>query len=215
MRNIAIFGAGGLGRETAASLNYLTYENQEGWNFIGFFDDTLERGEKVGDLGVVLGGLRELNQWEKPISIALCLGYPHSRANIYKRIKNPLVSFPNLIHKNFYCTHRSSFVIGQGNIIQGGCNASTNIKIGDFNVFNGMIGLGHDIQIGSFNSFMPRALISGNVEIGCRNLFGANCFVVEKLKIIDEVVVGPLSVLMTKPRSGKTYIGNPAKMFKF
>lgn len=215
MKEIAIFGAGGLGRETAASLDRLTYENPDGWNLIGFFDDTREKGSMVGDLGPVLGGLSELNTWPSPLNVVLCLGYPKDRVKVAERIINPNISYPNLIHCNFYCSHPSSFKIGQGNVIQGGCSASTDISIEDFNIFNGGVSIGHDASIGSFNSFMPRTLISGTVTIGNMNQFGANCFIVERLTVENNVNVGPLSVLLTKPKSGKTYVGNPAKILNY
>lgn len=215
MKDIAIFGASGLGRETVASLDKLTYYNREGWNFIGFFDDTHPVGSLVKGFGPILGGIDELNNWTNPLNIALCLGYPKARMTVAQKITNPLISFPNLVHINFYCTHPQTFKIGQGNIIQGGCFASTDISIGNFNLMNGMVGIGHDARIGSFNSFMPRALVSGNVHIGDRNLFGANSFVVEKINIKNDITLSPLSVLLTHPNSGKTYIGNPAKIFKY
>lgn len=215
MEDIAIFGASGLGRETAASLDKLTYMHPDGWNLIGFFDDTKAIGSQIGEFGSVLGGLKELNNWPSPINVAICLGYPKARSTVANKISNKLISFPNLIHKNFYCTHPSGFIIGKGNIIQGGCFASTDISLGDFNLLNGLVGVGHDTKIGSFNSFMPNALISGTIEIGDRNLFGANCFIVEKLKIGNDITISPLSALLTTPKSGMTYIGNPAKRLKY
>jgi UDP-3-O-[3-hydroxymyristoyl] glucosamine N-acyltransferase len=75
--------------------------------------------------------------------------------------------------------------------------------------------MGHDSKLGNFNVLMPRTNICGEVHIGNRNLFGSNCFIKQQLKVPDDVTVGPLSVLLTKPTSGNTYIGNPAKKFKF
>ena len=214
MTDIAIFGAGGFGRETAATLNELTYSHPEGWRFIGFFDDTLPIGTEIGGFGNILGGLDTLNNWQKPINIAVCLGYPHDRRIIIEALHNPHISYPNLIHKDFFCSDTKSLQIGQGNIIQSGCKVTTNVKIGDFNCLNGMIGFGHDVKVGDFNSFMPKAIISGRVQIGDCNLLGANCFILEKIKIGNNVNVGPLSALLNKPKSGNTYIGNPAKIFK-
>lgn len=215
MKDIAIFGAGGLGRETAATLEKLTFENEEGWNLIGFYDDTLPIGYQVGDFGLVLGGIKELNELKVPLNLAICLGYPQNRAKIHSLLKNQLISYPNLIHKDFEISHFKSFKIGYGNLIQGGCGVTTDITIGNFNLLNGYVGFGHDVQICDYNVFMGNCRVSGHVKIGDRNLFGTNCYIMEKLKIGNDISVGPLSALLTKPKNGGTYIGNPAKIFKF
>lgn len=46
MKDIAIFGAGGFGREVAClirSINECIDVDEERWNFIGFFDDVKEK----------------------------------------------------------------------------------------------------------------------------------------------------------------------------
>lgn len=215
MKDIAIFGAGGLGRETAATLHDLNFDNKEGWNLIGFFDDTLPIGHQVGDYGRVLGGIKELNEMSTPINIAICLGYPKHREKIHSLLINPLISYPNLIHNDFFISNPNTFVIGYGNLIQWGCRVTTDTVLGNFNLLNGEIGFGHDDKIGNYNVFMNGTRVSGNIKIGDRNLFGTNCYLMEKLQIGSDVTVGPLSALLTRPRNGCTYIGNPAKLFKY
>ena len=41
MKNIAIYGAGGFGREVACLLNIIN-EKEPTWNLVGFFDDGKE-----------------------------------------------------------------------------------------------------------------------------------------------------------------------------
>ncbi len=215
MKDIAIFGAGGLGRETAATLDNLTYENPDGWRLLGFFDDTMPVGTQVQDYGKVLGGIKELNRWNDPINVVICLGYPKNRYKIRTLVSNPLVSFPNLIHKDFHIGDSNSFTIGYGNLIQWGCRVTTDTVIGNFNFLNGEVGLGHDDTIGNYNVFMNGSRVSGYVSIGDCNLFGTMAYVMEKLHVGSQVTVGPLSALLTKPSDGCTYIGNPAKKLRF
>ena len=61
MEDIAIFGAGGLGREVACLINRINQDKQI-YNFIGFFDDEKPKGEFV-NYGKVLGGIDALNAW--------------------------------------------------------------------------------------------------------------------------------------------------------
>jgi UDP-3-O-[3-hydroxymyristoyl] glucosamine N-acyltransferase len=62
---------------------------------------------------------------------------------------------------------------------------------------------------------MPGTRISGEVTIGNSNLFGAMSFVKQLLTIPDNITLSPLSALLTKPKAGNLYIGNPAKKFKY
>lgn len=215
MKDIAIFGSGGLGRETAASLNELIYNNEEGWNLIGFFDDTKPIGTKISHFGEVLGGIEELNNWPTTLELAICVGYPLGKYKIVSNIQNELISFPNLIHETFYIGDPNSFEIGIGNIIQWDCRVTTETEIGNFNLLNGEVKFGHDQSIGDYNVFMNGTRVSGGGSIGDRNLFGTQSYVMEKLHVGSDITIGPLSALITKPKNGETYIGNPAKRFKY
>lgn len=215
MKDLAIFGAGGFGREIACMINKINSLTGPTWNLIGFFDDGKEIGEDISHFGKVLGGIDSVNNWSSPLNLVLCIGNPQTLYKIKEKIKNPLINFPNLIDPSFDVFDPETFSIGMGNIIQKGCNATINVKIGNFNILNGSIAIGHDVQIGDFNVIMTYSLISGEVEIGNRNLFGANCFIKQGLKIGNNVTISPLSAILTKPKDYQTYIGNPAKIFKF
>lgn len=215
MKDIAIYGAGGLGREVACMINAINEVRGKTWNIIGFFDDGKKKGDAVGILGHVLGGIAEINSWPSALAIACCFGSPETMRSAVNRITNQNISFPNVVSTTFYVAEPATFGIGRGNIVKAGCSATCNVTIGDFNIFNGDVCIGHDVSIGDCNVIMPGARISGEVSIGNDNLLGADCFIKQQLKIGNGVVVSPLSALLTKPKNGATYIGNPAKIFKF
>lgn len=214
MKKIAIFGAGGFGKEVACLINRIN-EQEPTWELIGFFDDGKEKGEKISHFGICLGGVQELNVWPEDIAVAVAVGNSLTVHKIVEKITNEHVSFPNLIHPNFALTDPESFKIGRGNIIQGGCAATVDVSLGDFNVLNGSIVLGHDVQIGSFNTLMPAARISGEVKIGNFCFFGVGSIVLQQIKMGDSVRLAAGSVLMTKPKSGFLYLGVPAKKTEF
>ena len=58
MKDIAVFGAGGFGREVVCIINRIN-EDVPTWNFIGFFDDGVEKDTRISHHGIVLGGLEE------------------------------------------------------------------------------------------------------------------------------------------------------------
>lgn len=214
MKDIAIFGAGGLGRETTILLNEI---NKKGgyWNFLGYFDDGKEKGMQISHFGKVLGGVNDINSWPSELELVLAIGNPNSVKAVKERINNAMIHFPNLIAPNASVTDSETFSIGEGNIIGRGTRISCDVNIGSFNLLNGDIVIGHDVTIGNYNTIMPDIRISGEVTIGDENLIGVGSIIIPQIKIGNNVNLGAGAVLMTKPKDGCTYIGNPAKRFKF
>ena len=220
MQDIAIYGAGGYGKEIACIIiklnEFAVHKGEEQpWRIVGYFDDGVEKGKAISHYGKVLGGIAEVNAYEQPLALALAIGNPRTRKKIAEQITNPHICFPNLIYPDIWYADKSTFEIGQGNIIGGGCTISCDVKLGDFNVLNGFVNIGHDTHVDDYNSIMPGVRISGEVHIGEENMIGANSFIIQQLKIGTCVTVGVGAILLTKPKDGCTYIGNPAKMLKY
>ena len=214
MKDIAIFGAGGFGREVASLINRINKTTPK-WNLLGFFDDNVEKGKQISHFGQVLGGTQELNAWENPLDLAIAIGNPKSLRGVKERITNSIISFPNVVAPNFSVSDPVTFSIGEGNIIGNGCAVSVDVKIGNFNVLNADIVMGHDAEIGDYNVLMPDIRVSGEVKIGEENLIGVGSIILQQVKVGRGIHLGAGSVLMSKPQNGGTYIGNPAKLFKF
>ncbi len=214
-KKIAIYGAGGFGREVAGGIHRINKENAHKWEIIGFFDDNIPVGSKVSHYGCVLGGKEALNAVDEPIDLAIAVGDPKIRKLIRDSITNPNISYPNLIAPSFKILDPETFKIGEGNIIQNNCSVTCDVTIGNFNVFNGSNVIGHDDVIGDFNVLMPSVHLSGAVTVGDCNLLGVGSIVLQQISIGDHVTLGAGSVLMTKPKDGCTYIGVPAKKFDF
>lgn len=211
MKDIAIYGAGGFGREVACLIKRIN-EKTPAWNLIGFFDDDPKlKGQMISHFGPCLGGIEILNNYPKELAVAMALGNSHILKQLVGKIVNDNISFPNLIDNSFYKADLETFKIGRGNIIQGPGCATCDVSIGDFNVLNGSVVIGHDVTIGSFNTFMPDVRVSGEVKIGDLNFFGVGSIILQQLKIGNDVRLGAGSVLMTKPKEGYLYLGVPAK----
>ncbi len=217
VKKIAIYGAGGLGREVAGGIKRINNSKTDGekWEFVGFYDDHLEAGTQISHYGKVLGGMDELNAIEEPLALAIAVGNPMTRKKLFARITNPNIDFPNLIAPSFKILDPQTFKIGRGNLIQDNCSATCDVTIGDFNVLNGSDILGHDDVIGDFNVIMPGVHLSGEVKIGNCNLLGVDSVVLQQIRIGNNVTLGAGSVLMTKPKDGMTYIGVPARKFDY
>lgn len=209
MKDIAIYGFGGLGHEVACLIKQINDVKPE-WNVVGYFDDGVAVGTEC-KYGKVLGDINTLNSWDKPLSVVIAIATVKYLEEIPNKITNPLVDFPNLVAPNSFFMDRESVTMGHGNIITFGCRMSCNIQIGNFNIFNGCVSLGHDVVMGSYNVMFPETRISGVVTIGNRNFFGARTFVAQTLKIGSENRFGAGCYILRKIKDGGLYMGNPAK----
>lgn len=212
MKDIAIYGAGGFGREIACLIKLINEsKTEQEWNLIGFLDDDEKLWGTKNEYGTVLGGADWLNQYTKELACAIAVGNPKAVQKIVGEINHPKVSFPNLFAPSVTFLDKENLHIGQGNIICSNCFISCNVTIGNFNLFNGYIPIGHDAVIGDCNVVMPSCNISGGVVIGNGNFFGVQSVVLQYIKIGNNTRVGANSVIMRKTKDGYLYMGNPAK----
>lgn len=216
MKDIAIFGAGGFGREVACLIRMIN-ESKDApeWNFIGFFDDNPSLKGTSNEYGKVHGGMDLLKAREEPISLVVAIGNPCTVKKVVSNIHNSNVDFPNLFHPSTYFFDQNNISFGKGNIICVGCSFSINVHIGDFNTFNGYVGIGHDVRIGDYNSLMPAVRISGEVKIGEENFIGCAAVILQQLTIGNQTTIGANSTVIRKTKDGCTYVGNPATKVKY
>jgi sugar O-acyltransferase (sialic acid O-acetyltransferase NeuD family) len=212
MKNIAIIGAGGFGREVKTILDSINSVSPT-FNFLGFYDDGFEKGE-ILNYFPVLGGVEDINTIMEPIAIVIAIGDPQIKKAIYDKINNTNVDFPNIIHPNVLIS--KDFVeLGVGNIICAGCIITCNIVIKDFVILNLMCTVGHDTTISSFSSFMPSINISGEVLIHEKVYVGTGAKIINLLEIGENTIVGAGAVVSKSLPANCTAVGIPAKPIKF
>lgn len=214
MKDIAIYGAGGFGKEVASMILNKINALEPTWHIVGFFDDGIASGTEISHFGKCLGGLEVVNNWPTPLSIAFAIGSSSTLKNLVSNIDNSNIDFPNLIHPNCDFADLESVKMGRGNVIMKNVTFSCDVTIGDFNQFNSLSALAHDVKVGSFNIFMPLTRVSGETVIGDSNFFGINSIILQQIKIGNETRIGANSVLMTKTKDGSLYMGNPAMRVK-
>jgi len=215
MKDIAIYGAGGFGREIACLINEINEQTDiPAWNLVGFFDDGKPIGDK-NEYGTVLGGYNELNAYPKQLSVVMAIGRPSTLVYLIGKITNQLVDFPNIIAPDLRLLDKNNMTMGYGNIFFSKCSLSCNVCIGNFNIFNGSIAVGHDAVIGNFNTFMPGARVSGEVTIGDRNLMGVYAVVLQQNTIGNDTIISSGSIMMKSTKGNATYVGNPARKLNY
>ncbi|WKV11210.1 NeuD/PglB/VioB family sugar acetyltransferase [Marivirga harenae] len=206
MTEIAIFGSGGFGREVNLIVQQLIKKGYP-YHFLGFFDDQ-NKSEEFGDL--YLGNTEKLNNWERPISVAVAIGDGKTRKKVVQKITNPKVEFSRVISP--YAIFNDLIHIGKGSIICAGANLTTNIKIGDYVVVNLNATIGHDCQLGNYSSLMPASNLAGDVKLGECAFVGSGANVLNGLGMGENSVLGSGGVLTKNLEANKTAIGIPAKI---
>lgn len=212
MKDIAIFGVGGFGREVLTLVHDIN-KVESTYNFIGFFDDGHERGEMVNGYPV-LGKTEDLNRWPTELCLAIAIGNPQVKHQIIDRITNPKLSFPTLIHPAVIIGDQSFVKIGNGCVICAGCILTTNIKIGDFIILNLACTVGHDCVIGDYVSVMPSVNISGEVIMEEEVYVGTGAKLINQISVGRASKIGAGAVVINSLPENCTAVGVPAVVIK-
>jgi sugar O-acyltransferase (sialic acid O-acetyltransferase NeuD family) len=208
MKDIAIIGAGGFGREVLMLIEQIN-EVHRSYNFVGYFDDSNLRDSSNATKSII-GNIEDLNNYQKRLFVVVAIGSPEVKRKIISRITNKNVFYETLIHPSCYVGSDSN--IGEGAIICGGCFITTNVKIGKHVILNLCTTVGHDTAIGHFTSVMPGVNISGEVKIDDEVYIGTGAKIINKVNIGNGALIGAGSVVVKEILSNTTAFGVPAKM---
>lgn len=207
MKNLAIYGAGGLGRETALLIRQINARSPQ-WNILGYYDDAIAKGTII-DGSLVLGGLNDLNGLKVPLDLVVSISDPELRKKVVDGVMNVNIQFPSLMHPACEAGDGNN-KFGKGCILSAGVILTTGIQLGDFVIVNLSSTLGHDVRIGEFSSVMPGCSISGNVKIGERTMIGTGARILQNLNIGAHCKVGAGAVVTRDIGDAKTVVGVPA-----
>lgn len=213
MKDIAIFGAGGFGREVLTLINDIN-KVEKLWNIVGFFDDRYKKGDIINGI-TVLGTTQDLNTWNKEISVVVAIGNPIVRKKIINKINNQHVDYPTIIHPTVLIGDPNYVTIGKGCIICANNIITTNIKIGDFVILNLACTTGHDTIIGNYAAFMPTCNISGEVKINDCVYCGTGVKIINQIEIGENSIIGAGAVVASSQPDNCTIVGVPAKVIKY
>lgn len=211
MQRIAIYGAGGQGREVAQLIRAINRVHPQ-WEFVGWYDDGVEAGTVMAGYPV-LGDMAALNAVSEPLAITVAIGWSATKQKVVERIQNPHISFPVLVHPSVIW-ESGEVQLGEGTVLQAGVICTTNVQVGRHVLVNLGCTLAHDCKIGDYVGLMPSVNISGEVTVGDTAYIGTGAQVLQQLNIGARAVIGAGSVVHKHIPAGYTAVGVPARAIR-
>ncbi|MEP7263549.1 MAG: acetyltransferase [Bacteroidota bacterium] len=211
MKKIAIYGAGGFGREVLQLIEQINANRPE-WIFEGFFDDGIAAGTMVNGYPV-LGTVDEANNYSSVLYLVIAVGNPLIKKRIVERINNPQIIYPVLIHPLVHVDKRW-VNIGNGTIITAGNILTVNITIGEHVIVNLQCTIGHDTVIKDYCSLMPGVKVSGEVVLYENVYIGTGASIINQVTIGSNTIIGAGAVVTKNIPSDCTAVGVPATPIK-
>lgn len=211
--DIVVIGAGGFGRETLDVIEAINAATAVPvWNVIGVVDDGPADMQRVRlqKRGVpLLGGLEAYTALAASCRFVVGVGAPLARARIAARLASCGRPPAALIHPA--AVIGTSVSIGQGTVICGGVQVSTNVTLGSYVHLNPGAIIGHDSVLEDCVSVNPGAIISGEVRIGTGSLIGAGSVTLQGRSVGERAVVGAAACVTRDVGEKTTVTGVPAR----
>ena len=209
---LAIFGAGGLGREVLVLTRQIN-EARPTWDLLGFFDDQAPASATIHGLPY-LGNTAALRAWPEPVQVVIAVGNGRSRAAIARQLTAPHLSFATLVHPAVACQPYQHLRIGAGSIIGQGCILTTDITLGRHVLLNLGCTVGHDAVLEDFCSLMPHANVGGAAHLETGVYLGTNATVIHRVRVGARTIVGAGAVAVRDLPADCTAVGVPARVIR-
>lgn len=217
---LAIFGAGGLGREVLVLAHQIN-EAVPTWELFGFFDDqppaaSVGLGLPYRGTGADLLALGRAAEIPTPLHVIIAVGNGRHRAAVAGRLRaaGPGLHFPSLIHPGVARQPYQRLQIGWGCLIQQGCILTTNVTLGDFVLLNLGCTVGHDAQLDNFCSLMPHANVGGAAHLASGVYLGTNATIIQGVRVGARTIVGAGAVVVRDLPADVTAVGVPARIIR-
>lgn len=208
---LAIFGAGGFGREVATLVRDIEKAQPDTWDILGFLDDSRPDIEKLKALGLPFLGDRET---ELPLEsrFVVAIGSGQARKTVTQTLEGRGLVPATLVHPSVWIG--SLVALGAGSVVCAGSILTTNISLGAGAQINLGCTIGHDVRAGEFVTLSPAVSLSGAVTIGDLATIYTRAAVNPGIALGADSVVGAGAVVTKNVSANSTVVGVPAKAIK-
>ncbi len=213
MKDLIIYGAGGLAREVAELVNDINSVSPC-WNIKGFIDDLQGKCPEKLQSSSIIGTWEALKEAAQDTYVVIAVGDPGSKEKIYNRIcclDN--LRFPVLIHPSARVARNAA--IGDGSVISIDSIVSTGVHIGKHVFLNMRTVVGHDAQIDDFCSCLVNCVVAGSVHIMEGTLVGSGSIIMEKKTVGKKCRLSMGSIVNFDVEDHHTVLTPPSKSIYF
>jgi len=210
--DLIVVGAGGFGRETLDVIEAIARVGAgPQYNVLGVVDD---RPSDVNLNRLAARGYRWLGTVAEALAgtpgyYAIAIGTPSVRSRVADQFDANGWQAASLIHPAAVVGSVAS--IGDGCIICGGVQLSTNTSLGRFVHLNPNATIGHDSRLADFVSVNPGAIISGEVTIASGVLVGAGAVVLQGLSVAKDTTIGASACVTRDVPEAVVVVGVPGR----
>lgn len=209
---VAIYGAGGFGREVAWLVESCDTPDHR-YTVACFIEDSPAlQGQVINDIPVL--SLAAARATFPDARVAGGIGSPQVRQTTMERSAAAGFRFATLIHPR---VERSRWIeVDDGAVICAGSILTVNITLGRHIQINLDCTIGHDVVMGDYATLAPGAHISGWVHFGRRVYVGTGAVIINgtadaPLLIGDDAVIGAGAVVTKSVPARITVVGVPAR----
>lgn len=212
MTKIAIYGAGGFGREVAWLAESCTVDGSTVEVVCFIDDDPVLEGTRLNGIPVL--GLEAARRQVPDARVVGGTGNPGLRRQLMEKARTAGFQFGRLIHPETKASRLVTY--GEGVVVCAGNILTTNIRIGDHVQINLACTIGHDVVLDDYATLAPGVHVSGCVHLGKRVYVGTGAVIINgtpesPLTIGDDAVIGAAACVIRPVGAGETVVGVPGR----
>lgn len=210
---LIIVGAGGFGREALDVVEAMNATKAGPvYEILGVLDAAPSAANlaRLSARGVTyLGTDSEWRETGVQADYLIGIGNPQTRQRMAEAFSRAGFDAATAIHPA--ATIGSRVSIGEGSVVCGGVQLSTNVSLGRHVHVNPNATVGHDAVLQDFVSINPAATISGEVAVGARSLIGAGAVILQGLTIGADALIGASACVVRNVEQHALLKGVPAR----
>ena len=205
-KSLFILGAGGHGGVIADAAKKMNK-----WKHIYFLDDKLI-GKELLSVQIV-DWIKNINNHRKDDhEFIVGIGNNLTRQTLQNKLEFDGYNIATVIHP--FTSISESSVIGPGAVILAGVVINPFVVIGKGCIINTSCSVDHESEISDFVHLSPGSRLAGTVFVGARTWIGTNSTVINNVNIMNDVIIGAGSLVLTDVVETGTYVGSPVKKIK-
>ena len=213
MKNLLIYGCGGLGLEILSYIKALHSENSADKPVVsGFIDDDIATA-RVDDARAVWQNDYQIYEGVASVpsglGVVIAIGDPAVRAAACERSAAAGLIPQTVVHPTAIVSPSAS--VGRGSVIGPFSFIGPFARVGDNCIVNNYASIGHDATLGDSSVLSPYSTLNGSAQCGERSFLGTASVILVGKALGSSSKLSAGSVLNSDTDDGALAVGNPAK----